>query len=329
MKPDGRIPEIDSSPRRTSIEAADMLLLLTTFIWGINYPVVKYALSDLMPLNFAALRFFFGTIIMVGFMLVTRRSLRVARGDILGLCALGFLANVLYQSLFVYGMKLSSAGDASIMLATAPISTAIIGRLRRLEFFSVRAVIGLLLAFLGIALLVSYGGPGPRAGNKVLGNCILLVASVCWASYTVVIKRFSHRYGSIKATTLVMVAGMPMLVLVSVPALAGQNWRGVRAGSWAGVAYSAVFAIAIAYIIWSYGVHKIGPTRTALYTNITPIATLLVAWPMLGEAPLPGQVVGAIVILVGVYLVRQGMTYAPAVRNPTELDIEEETISPG
>jgi drug/metabolite transporter (DMT)-like permease len=328
MKPGGRVPEVNPSPRRSSIEGADLLLLLTTLLWGINYPVVKYALSDLLPLNFLALRFFLGTLIMLGFTLLTGRNLWVPRGDFLRLCALGFFANVLYQSLFAYGLKLSSAGDASIMLATAPIFTAIIGRLRRLEFFSVSAVIGLLLAFLGIALLVSYGGPGQRAGNKVLGNCILLVASACWATYTIGIKWFSHLYGSIKATTLVMTTGMPMLVLVSAPALVSQNWRGVRAASWDGVVYSAVFAIAISYIIWGYGVHKIGPTRTALYSNITPIATLLVAWPMLGEAPLPGQIFGAIVILVGVYLVRQGMTYAPATGEPIEQEIEE-TIPPG
>jgi len=60
-------------------------------------------------------------------------------------------------------------------------------------------------------------------------------------------------------------------------------------------------------MIWSYGVRKIGSTRTAIYSNITPIVALLVAWPALGESPTVGQLAGAVVIFAGVYLVRHGM----------------------
>jgi len=324
--------EVRTGGGRTAIEGADLLLLLTTLIWGINYPVVKYTLTDLIPINFAALRFLFGTIVMVPFALAAKQRLSIPRSDLLRIAALGFLANVCYQSLFVYGMKLSTAGDAAIMLATAPIFTAIIGRVRRQEFFGIQAVIGLVLAFAGISILVSFSGAGRKAGdpaNHVAGNCILLCAAVCWASYTVGIKRFSHQYGSIKATTLMMLTGTPMLIIVSVPSLLRQDWHSVRTASWAGVAYSAVFSIAIAYIIWSYGVHRIGPTRTSIYSNITPIATWLAAWPLLGETPLPGQIVGAVIILAGVYLVRQGMTLAPAAGDPIEFEIEEETVRPG
>ncbi|HUK88923.1 MAG TPA: DMT family transporter [Blastocatellia bacterium] len=323
-----RVPESQPGPKR-SFEGADSLLLLTTLIWGVNYPVVKYALADLIPINFAALRFFFGTIVMVAFMIGTRRNFKVSRSDFLRLCGLGFLANVLYQSLFVYGMKLSTAGDASIMLATAPIFTAIIGRFRRLEFFSSRAIAGLALAFLGIVLLVESKGGGGAARDKVLGDSLLILGAICWASYTVGIKGFSHTYGSIKATSMVMLTGAPMLVVVSIPSLLSQNWTAVRHGSWVGVAYSALFSIAIAYIIWGYGVRRIGPTRTSLYSNIIPIATLALAWPMIGERPRLGQVAGAIVILAGVYLVRRGMAYSPAVSDPVEEETEEESVGLG
>jgi drug/metabolite transporter (DMT)-like permease len=313
----------------SAIEGADLLLLLTTLLWGVNYSVVKYAITDLVPINFVALRFSLATILMVGFMIATGRSLKVPKRDFLKLIGVGFLGNVLYQVLFVYGINLSRAGDTSIMLATAPIFTAMIGRARRLEFFGARAVVGLVLAFGGIVLLVSYAGSGGRGRGTLLGSCLLLLGAICWASYTVCMKPFAHAYGSVKATVLVMLTGTPMLVAISIPALVSQNWPSVRPASWAGVGYSGVFAIAIAYIIWSYGVHRIGPTRTAIYSNITPIATLAVAWPMLGERPRPGQILGAIVILAGVYLVRQGMTYNPAGGGPEEQEIEEESMGVG
>ena len=106
-------------------------------------------------------------------------------------------------------------------------------------------------------------------------------------------------YGPMKATTIMMTSGTPFLLVICSPALMTQDWSRVRSVAWAGLVYSGLFAIALAYFIWSYGVRKIGSTRTAIYSNITPIVALLVAWAALGETPTPGQLVGAAVILFG------------------------------
>jgi drug/metabolite transporter (DMT)-like permease len=131
-----------------------------------------------------------------------------------------------------------------------------------------------------------------------------------------------------KATAFMMITGTPLLLLVCAPSLLRQDWSRVRPIAWAGVTYSAVFAIALAYIIWNHGVRKIGSTRTAIYSNITPIVAMLVAWLALGEAPTAGQVVGAVVIFVGIYLVRRGMI-APAPDESIEEEMEEASLGPG
>ena len=89
-----------------------------------------------------------------------------------------------------------------------------------------------------------------------------------------------------------------------------------------------LFAIALAYLIWSYGVRRIGSTRTAIYSNITPIVALLVAWLGLGETPTLGQLAGAVVIFAGIYLVRHGMI-AIAPTEAIEEEFEEAALGPG
>jgi drug/metabolite transporter (DMT)-like permease len=89
-----------------------------------------------------------------------------------------------------------------------------------------------------------------------------------------------------------------------------------------------LFAIALAYLIWSYGVRRIGSTRTAIYSNITPIVALLVAWLALGEKPTPGQLAGAVVIFGGIYLVRHGMI-ALAPEDTIEEEFEGASLGPG
>ena len=244
------------------------------------------------------------------------------------LFALGLLGNTFYQSLFITGMAHTRASNAALILATTPLFTAILGRIRKHEYFTRRGVGGLLLAFAGIVMIVITGRGEVSIGETLLGDSLLLASTVCWSLYTVGSKQLVHKYGSMKATTVMITSGTPLLLLVCAPSLLRQDWSRVRPIAWAGVVYSGLFAIALAYLIWSYGVRRIGSTRTAIYSNITPIVALLVAWLALGEKPTPGQLAGAVVIFGGIYLVRHGMiAVAPA--DAIEEEFEGASLGPG
>ena len=73
---------------------------------------------------------------------------------------------------------------------------------------------------------------------------------------------------------------------------------------WTAIAYSGVFALVVAYFFWYRGIRVIGPTRTAMYSNLQPIIALLVDWAMLGETPTIWQGVGAASIMTGLVLAR-------------------------
>ncbi|MGH9827526.1 MAG: DMT family transporter, partial [Blastocatellia bacterium] len=322
--------------REAAFGATDLWLLLLTLVWGVNYVVIKHALEDLIPINFTALRLAIASVVMVAVTRLSGRDFRIDRKDLPKIFAIGILANVIYQALFISGMSMSRAGNASLILASSPLFTAMIGRLRKTELFSAGSVIGLLMAFGGLALIVTLGHTNNEGSDSILGDGLLLVGASCWAGYTVATKGLVHRYGAIKATTLVMLAGTPILMLVSAPSLYHQNWRGIRPVSWGGLAFSACFAIAFAYIVWSHGIQKIGSTRTSVYSNIIPISTLLIAWPTLGEVPLPGQIAGGIVVITGLYLVRHGVRHRPgaegspiqpAVPEAQKADLDADAVS--
>ena len=318
---------IDSNAE-TRFGSTDLLLLLMTLIWGSNFTAIKYSLEDMLPLSFNALRFTIASIVMLIVAVLSRNGVRIAPGDRMKLFALGLLGNTFYQSLFITGMAHTRAGNAALILATTPLFTAILGRLRKHEYFTSRGVAGLLLAFAGIVMIVISGRGEVSIGETVLGDSLLLATTVCWSLYTVGSKQLVHKYGSMKATTIMMTSGTPLLLLVCAPSLLRQDWSRVRPIAWAGVVYSGLFAIALAYIIWNHGVRKIGSTRTAIYSNITPIVALLVAWLALGEKPTLGQLAGAVVIFGGIYLVRHGMI-AIAPDEAIEEEFEEASLGPG
>jgi drug/metabolite transporter (DMT)-like permease len=309
--------------------STDLLLLLMTLIWGSNFTAIKYSMGgNLLPLSFNGLRFLLASILMAIVAFGSGRGMKLARGDGWRLFGLGLLANTLYQSLFIVGMGHTKAGNAALILATTPIFTAVISRIRRQEYFTARGIAGLILAFAGIVLIILTGRSEVSIGETVRGDCLLVASTVCWSLYTVGSKRLVHAYGSMKATAFMMITGTPLLLLVCAPSLLRQDWSRVRPVAWAGLIYSAVFAIALAYIIWNHGVRKIGSTRTAIYSNITPVVAMLVAWAALGEAPTTGQIVGAAIIFVGLYLVRRGM-FAIAPAESIEEEMEESSFGPG
>ncbi len=312
----------------SGLGSTDLLLLLMSLIWGSNFTVIKYSLEDLLPLSFNALRFTIASIVMLTVAFLSQNGFKLEPGDRMKLFTLGLLGNTFYQSLFITGMAHTRAGNAALILATTPLFTAILGRIRKHEYFTVGGVGGLLLAFAGIVMIVVSGRGEVSIGETLLGDCLLLASTVCWSLYTVGSKQLVHTYGSLKATTIMMTSGTPFLLLVCAPSLLRQDWSRVRPVAWAGVVYSGLFAIALAYLIWSYGVRRIGSTRTAIYSNITPIVALLVAWLALGESPTLGQLAGAVVIFAGIYLVRNGMI-AIAATEVIEEEFEGAALGPG
>jgi drug/metabolite transporter (DMT)-like permease len=293
-----------SSPPRNRTRLA--LIALVVF-WGANFSLVKLALRDLNPLAFTALRFLLASGVLWVFLKVGGDRVRINRLHWLAVTGLGFIGTTAYQTLFIYGIDWTFAGNASLMLATTPVFTTLLSLVFRQERSCLTAVFGVGLSVLGIALVVLGGSAGVGFGAGTLrGDLSVLVAAAAWSVYTVGSVPLVHRYGVIPVTAATMWVGTAGLLIVSLPALVGQDWAAVHPVSWLAVLYSGVFAIATAYFLWYFCIRQIGSTRTAVYTNFTPVVALLVAWQALGEVPTALQVAGAGGIIAGSILVRAG-----------------------
>jgi drug/metabolite transporter (DMT)-like permease len=313
-------------PAPTTFGVTDLWLLLTALIWGTNYAVTKFALEDFLPLAFSAPRFLIASLCMAAVLFFSGQGFKVERRHLLPMFLYGVSSVAINQSLFTIGISYTRAGNAALILSTSPIFTALISRFRKHEHFSRRGLFGLFIAFAGIAVIILLGNKEVNFRESLIGDLLLLMAAIFWAIYTVGTGQFAHIYGSIKSATLMMLMGTPVLLAISTPSLFRQNWGDVRAISWAGMAASGVLSLALCFILWNYGVKRIGATRTAIYSNVQPIVALLTAWPMIGEAPTLGQILGAGITFAGVYLVRRGMS---SVSDKQPLEEAEEEISLG
>jgi drug/metabolite transporter (DMT)-like permease len=282
-------------------------LLAMAVIWGVNFPLIKVALLELPPLAFNALRFPLASLTVL---LILRGKGPVPwpeRADVPRIVGLGILGNLVYQGFFIFGLDATYAGNASILLATTPVWTLALSTLRGHERPTAAVWVGISSTLLGMVLVVTGGGlsVGFR-GATLRGDLLMVGAAMTWSLYSVGSRRMVHKYGSLPTTAWTLWTGSAGLVLVGLPSLFGVQLRGISSLAWTGVVFAGVLAIGLAYLLWYRGVQRIGNSRTAAYSNLTPVVALAVAWIWLGEIPRLLQLGGAAVVLIGLTLARLG-----------------------
>ena len=288
---------------RTTVLITDVSLVTMALIWGVNFSVVKYGTGQLAALAFNGARLLVASIALVMLAFALRR-LRVARRDLIALLLLGVLGNGVYQFLFIEGVALTRAGDAALVVAASPALIALIGRMLGVERVSMRGAVGIALSIIGIGFVVYSGTRVVVKGASVAGDLLVLAGSVAWALYTVLLMPYTHRVDGITLSAYTMLGGMAALVLVALPDLVHTPWTALSFTAWGAILYSGLGALVIAYLFWYRGMRVIGPTRTAMYSNLQPLFALIVAWAMLAETPTPWQGVGAVCIMSGLLLTR-------------------------
>ena len=280
-------------------------LMVLVVIWGVNFPIIKVALEQVPPLGFNALRFPMASLSIGALLLLAGKMGLPDRKDALRVIALGILGNVGYQYFFIMGVAGTTAGNASVILATVPAWTAILSTAVGHEKLPGKVWLGVAGAMVGMLLVVT-GGQGLAFSFATLrGDLLMVGAALTWTVYTVGAKTMIGRYGAMRVTAWTLWVGTLGIVPMGLPSLRTVDLGDLTFGAWIAVIYAGVFAISIAYALWNRGVNRIGNSRTAIYQNAVPVVAIVTAWITLGERPGPLQSTGALLILSSVSLARR------------------------
>jgi len=230
------------------------------------------------------------------------------REDLVPIVLLGLLGNIVYQYLFIIGIDRTLAGYAALVLSTVPVWTLILSILTGQERPTSGIWMGVLGTLAGMVLVV-LGGAKATGGSEGPGGGLLLVAAaITWAIYTVGSQTLTRRYGALALTSWTLWIGTVVLVALGAPSLARMDVGSISLMAWVGVAFAGVLAIAVAYLLWNYGVEHLGSARTAVFQNLVPIAALITAFLWLDEQPTLLQVIGATIIIGGIWAARTART---------------------
>jgi drug/metabolite transporter (DMT)-like permease len=282
---------------------AEFVLLAVVLIWGANFAFIKAAVLEIPPLAFAALRFTLASVILAVLVKHREGSLGWPAGTGWRLVALGLIGNTAYQTLFMLGIARTTAGNSALMIAPTPAFIAIIAALTGVERLTRPVVVGIVLTFIGVAMVVGESATGPRAAT-LAGDALVLGGALCWASYTVGVRAAGIQISALRLTALTMITGTPILVLIGAGSAWRFDWTSVSPLAWGGTAYATLLALCTAYVMFNYALNVLGGSRTGIFLSLIPVVALLVAAIVVAERPTVLQLGGTVFIVTGLLVAR-------------------------
>ena len=289
----------------------DLLLLLMVIIWGSNFSVIKLALLEFPQATFNGLRLLLASsVFLVAIAVVRARARAGLRPPVPALTGaewrlvflLGLLGTVLYQLLFLAGVARTSVANSALIFGCTPVAVAIMASVAGHDRLSGARWAGAALSFAGIYALV--GRRAELSVSSLAGDALVFGGMLCWSLYSVLAQPLLKRHSPLIVTGLAMASGTVVYLLFAIAPMLRTNWEAISAASWVLMASSSLLALAFAYMVWYTAVQRIGSSRTAIYSNLTPIVAMIVAAMWLGEQITQPQVIGAVLILSGIAITR-------------------------
>jgi drug/metabolite transporter (DMT)-like permease len=274
-------------------------MLLVCLIWGINFSMMKFVLRTLPPFALTAVRYLIASGVLFLVVRLLEPGAKTPRAVALRLMGLGVIGNTLYQAAFITGLSRTTAGNSSLLIASTPLVTAMLGAGLGVERITKAIGWSIGVGTLGVALVV-LAGEVHFSVTTLTGDLLTLLAVGFWSVFTHGVRRVGGGTSALQASMLTTVGGTPGLVLLGLPAVTRQDWGAVDLATWGAILYSALLSIVLCYVLWYRSVHLIGANRTALWGITTPLFALSAAVLVLGEHPSPMQLVGALFILASV-----------------------------
>jgi len=281
-----------------------LTLILVQLAFGGFHVVAKAVLKDMAPLALAAIRVGVATPILMA--LAWRRDRYVPdRRDLPVLALLGGLGVFANQALFVTGLKLTTATNASILMTSIPVFTIGIAALMGVDRITLNRLIGIVLSVAGALVLVNplrftADHRGALGNGMILGNCL------CYALFLVLQRPVLVRIPWRTVIAASFFFGTLGVIPVAIPALRALDPSKVGIGGWLGMAYIVLLPTVFAYAANTWAVRRSSPALVSAYTTLQPLVASALAAAFLGERFGWEEGIGFALIAAGLWQVSRG-----------------------
>jgi drug/metabolite transporter (DMT)-like permease len=282
---------------------SSLYALISISFWGVSFVSTKAVLVKLDPFSIIVIRFGIGALFLLSVILLQRNRLVVSFRYLPHLMVLGILGVFVHQVLQATALLAINASSAGWLISFSPIFTVILSMLFLHERMNIKKAAGMMFAIFGV-LLVTTSRNGHSFELQInIGFILMLLSTLNWAVYSVLLKRLKIPYPPLVVTFYMSIIG---LILTTPFLIRNKGWESLSLlnyTEWAHLLFLGVFVSGIAYWYWGKALEVLEASKVSMFLYLEPITTLVAAVLLLHEKVLFINVVGGIIIIIGVIIV--------------------------
>lgn len=279
-------------------------LSLAASIWGGMYVVSKYVLNFIPPLTLVWARYITAFIVLFTILKVIQKKNKefqaTKKKDWLLFGWIGFIGYFVSISFQFIGTKLSDAHTGALITSATPAFIVIFARVILKEKLTVRKIISLILATIGVVIIIGWD---TKVGSYFLGSIILVGAAITWALLSVYVKIASKRFSSLTITTYAILVALLFTTPAMLWELQSNDLYYKSILIILGILYLGVISTAGAFFLWNKGMELMDAGIGSLFFFFQPVVGSFLGWLLLNEELNINFFIGGGLILTSVLIV--------------------------
>jgi drug/metabolite transporter (DMT)-like permease len=276
--------------------------LLAVIMFGASPVAAKIAVATVSAIDVAILRTVIGGLVAIPIALVLRIGLPDLSHQRVLLLVSGFCGFIGFPMLFTFGVLLTSANHASMILAALPVFTGAIAMTWDRQLPQARWWFGCAIALIGETILISGTGTD-NTGASMTGDLLVLLSNVLASLGYVAGGRLQRSGYSAMGTTFWGVGVFAVLLLVLMPFVTDLSaLMDIDGVAWSAILYLAIGVTIVAYMLWYWALGSGGIAKVGLIQFLQPVSGVILAWLLLSELLNFTFLSASAIILAGVWI---------------------------
>jgi len=285
-------------------------LLFAMLVWGGTFTSARLLGNELEPAVSAFLRFFLASFFLLGLLYFKEHRLpTITKKQFLSLLGMGLTGIALYNLLFFYGLVHAEAGRGSLITATNPLLTALGAAILFKERFTIIRIVGFLLCITGAILIITKGDFSALLKEGVgKGELAFIGCAIAWAAYTLIGRFMSDKSNNLSSLAVIAYASCLGTVVLFIAALNTNLYNAISSltvNAGLNLLYLSLLATVVGFVWFQEGVKELGAAKAAVFIYFMPVSAVFWAWLILDEKFTLVLALGAVLVILGIYLVNK------------------------
>ncbi len=275
-------------------------LVIAMLVWASSFIALKSAIGPMGPFSVIFIRMFFASLCFV-FFIKQFFKLRFTKDDIKYIAIMTLFEPCMYFIFEAKALQYTSAAQAGMITSMMPLITAVGAGIILGEVITKKVAIGSILAVIGAIWLSLSASSDVHASNPLLGNTLEFLAMVCGSGYAISIRRLSEKFSALFLTAIQAFVG----VLFYLPFAIWEYNTIDMYFTWDSFLWTVYLGVIVTlggYGMFNFALGRMQAAKAAIYINLIPVFTVILAFLILGEKLKFVQFVASAIILTGVFI---------------------------